>query len=153
MEPHAEPTEPWFPHEPVVDALCDTGAASGAPYQALSIITDALRYPVCEGRGFDALFQVLARNVIEVAKADCVFDVPEAPVGQGIDLLSVSVEYRSGSGSSTRFERVAAATACDAGSFVIADDHIELCPEACAIVEADRSAEVNVHYACIVVPE
>ncbi|MDH5670542.1 MAG: hypothetical protein OEZ06_00225 [Myxococcales bacterium] len=153
--PASEPaTQPWFPHQEVQSSLCDTAASAGASYQALSIITDALRYPVCEGRGFDAVFQVLASNVVETAKADCVFEIPDAPRGQGIDLLTINVEYRPGDGGApVRVARAQDAGDCDAHSFTIADNRIRLCPDACEIVEGDRGAEVNVLYACVSTPE
>ena len=154
LGPRDPPTTPWFPHEPINNQPCDTAATQGASYQALSIVTDALRYPVCEGRGFDAVFQVLARSVVETAKADCVFEIPEAPKGQALDRASVRVEYIPGDGGDTRtFEQQTDPDACDGRSFFIHDDRIELCPRACDIIEADRAAEVNVLYACVLVPD
>jgi hypothetical protein len=154
VEPSEPSTEPWFPHQPVRERPCDTAASAGRSYQALSVVTDALRYPVCEGRDFDAVFQVLAGNVVESAKAECVFEIPEAPPGQGIDLLTINVEYAPGDGSAAmRFVRARDETQCDASSFTIADDRIRLCREACALVESDRAAEVKVLYACVVSPD
>jgi hypothetical protein len=154
LGPRNDPSTPWFPHEEVNTERCDTAATVGESYQALSIVTDALRYPVCEGRGFDAVFQVLARSVVETAKVDCVFEIPEAPAGQALDRASVRVEYEPGDGGKTQtFEQQENAKDCDDGSFFIRDDRIELCPDVCDIVEADSDAEVNVLYACVVVPD
>lgn len=147
-------TEPWFPHQPVRERACDTAASAGRSYQALSVVTDALRYPVCEGRDFDAVFQVLAGNVVESAKAECVFEIPEAPPGQGIDLLTINVQYTPGDGGAAmRFGRARAEARCDASSFTIDGDRIRLCREACALVESDRAAQVDVLYACVVSPD
>jgi hypothetical protein len=154
MAPRDVPTEPWFPHQEIENEICDTGASPGAGYQALSIITDALRYPVCEGRGFDAVFQVLARNVIERAKADCVFEIPEAPPEQGVDLLTVTVEYHPAGGDElVRFDQVASRDDCRRDAFYIADDRIRLCTDACDVVEADDAAELDVLYACTLKPQ
>ena len=145
--------EPYFPHEPIVDALCDTAPSAGLSYQALSIITDALRYPVCEGRGFDAVFRVLAQNVVEATKADCVFEIPQAPPGQSINRASIAIEYRPAGGAPIAVDQVTDRDACGAHSFYVAGDQLQLCPDACAEVEADRSAELRVLYGCSIVPE
>ncbi|MDD9936292.1 MAG: VWA domain-containing protein [Myxococcales bacterium] len=154
LQPGQSPTAPLFPHEAVQDSICDTAASPGRSYQALSVVTDALRYPVCEGRGFDAVFQVLASNVVESAKAECVFEIPQAPPGQGIDLITINVEYTPGDGAAPqRFTRADDDGACDARGFTIEANQIRLCSEACEIVEADRDAEVDVLYACVVSPD
>jgi hypothetical protein len=143
------PTEPWFPHQELNTQKCDTAPSAGLEYQALSVITDALRYPVCEGRGFDAVFRVLARSVVEAAKADCSFELPNAPRGQSIARSTINVEYRPGDGESPRrFTQVPDAGQCTKTSFVLGETRIDLCPDACAAVQADREAELRVLYGC-----
>jgi hypothetical protein len=142
-------TEPWFPHQELNAETCDTAPSAGLAYQALSVITDALRYPVCEGRGFDAVFRVLARSVVEAAKADCSFELPTAPPGQSIARSTINVEYRPGAGGETRrFTQVTATPQCTDASFVLSATRIDLCPEACAAVQADHEAELRVLYGC-----
>jgi len=151
LQAHGDVSEPYFPHEALQPQLCDTAASAGLPYQALSVITDALRYPVCEGRGFDAVLRVLARSVVESAKADCSFHLPEAPAGQFLDPSTVLVEYRRGGvGEPVRIRQVRDASGCDDHGFVFAGQRIELCRQACAIVEADRAAALRVLYGCLV---
>ena len=145
--------EPYFPHEPIVDEHCDTAPSPGLAYQALSVITDALRYPVCEGRGFDAVFRVLAQNVVESTKAECTFEIPEPPAGQSINRASIAIEYRAAGGAPTAIDQVQDRDACGARSFYVADDQLQLCPDACAEVEADRRAELRVLYGCSIVPD
>src|SRR5262249_30208458 len=87
LHPNDTPTQPYFPYQSLTSATCDPAPSPGLSYQALSIATDALRYPVCEGRSFDAVFQVLARSVIQASKAACVFELPKAPPHQSIDLV------------------------------------------------------------------
>lgn len=141
---------PYFPHESVVDERCDSAASAGRAYQALSIVTDALRYPVCEGRGFDAVFGVLARGVVESAKADCIFEIPAAPAGESIDRSTINVEYTPGDGGDTRrLSSVARDADCQSDHFVLEADRIVLCPDACQLLEADPRAKVNVLYACL----
>ena len=149
IAPNDPPGEPWFPYQDLNPVSCDTAPTPGLAYQALSIITDALRYPVCEGRGFDAVFRVLARSVVEAAKADCSFELPNAPPGQTIARSTINVEFEPGAGgASKRFAQVADSAHCSASSFVLGETRIDLCPEACALVQADRDAEVRVLYGC-----
>jgi hypothetical protein len=146
-------TEPWFPHQELNALTCETAPSPGLSYQALSVITDALRYPVCEGKGFDAVFRVLARDVIEASKVACIFELPTPPLDQAIDIDSVRVEYRSGpAGPARELNRVSDAAACDARSFYIRNERIELCPQACTAVQSDLSTEINLLYGCYVIP-
>jgi hypothetical protein len=144
-------TAPYFPHEELVQLSCDSAAGAGLQYQALSVITDALRYPVCEGRGFDAVFRVLAQNVVESIKAECTFEIPPAPVDQQIDRTSISMRYQSsvGQGGATMFEQVPGDDACNDHAFYILDGRLELCADACAVVQGDPGAEVEVLYDCL----
>jgi hypothetical protein len=151
LSPHADATAPWFPHEPLQAELCDTAASPGLGYQALSVITDALRYPVCEGRGFDAVLRVLARSVVESAKAECSFQLPAPPRGQFLNKDTIHVEYRPrGDGEAVDIRQVAEEGRCDDHAFLLRGDRIELCRQACAIVEADRAAALRVLYGCLV---
>jgi hypothetical protein len=154
MAPSGAISEPLFPFQPLQTQLCDTAPSAGLSYQALSIVTDALRYPVCEGRSFDAVFRVLAGSVIAASKTDCVFQLPEPPPNQTIDRPSINLEYRAGDSDQRRpFTQVAGSSACkDDHSFYIRD-RIELCPAACRMVQGDPRAEVNILYACTVIPD
>lgn len=150
LRAHADADEPYFPHQALEPELCDTAASAGLPYQALSVITDALRYPVCEGRGFDAVLRVLARSVVESAKADCSFELPAAPAGQFLDPSTVLVEYRQGGTSEpVQIRQVRDEGDCDERGFFFAGERIELCRQACALVEADRAAALRVLYGCL----
>jgi hypothetical protein len=146
--------EPYFPHQAIVEKTCDTAPAAGPAYQSLSIITDALRYPVCEGRSFDAIFQVLARNLIQTSEAPCEFALPVLPADQLFELDSVSLEYKPGDGSdSQHFDQVAAPADCrDHSSFYITD-HIRLCPTACSVVRKDTAPELEILIGCTLVPQ
>jgi hypothetical protein len=154
MRPGEPESEPWFPHQELQIQTCDSAPSAGLSYQALSVITDALRYPVCEGRGFDAVFRVLARSVVESTRADCVFQIPAAPERQSINRATIAIEYRpGGDGEPVQIAQVQDSAACDERSFHLRDDQLELCPEACAIVEADTAARIDVLYGCLIVPE
>ena len=154
MAPNDAPTQPFFPYDGLRSETCDTAPSAGLMYQALSIATDALRYPVCEGRSFDAAFRVLARSVIQASKADCVFELPQAPAEHTLELSTVNLEYRPGDGSpGRRFDQVDAPAACKTDHSFYIRDRIELCPGACRVVQGDPMPEVNVLYGCMIVPE
>lgn len=150
LRPSAQATAPYFPHEALVAERCDSAASAGLSYQALSVITDALRYPVCEGRGFDAVFRVLAQSVVESVKAACAFEIPTAPPEQMIDRSSISLRYRSSLGAREviQLEQVEE-PACHARAFYVQGDRLELCATACTRVQSDPAAEVEVLYGCL----
>lgn len=150
----ATPGEPYFPHQSIVTKACDTAPAPGPTYQALSIVTDSLRYPVCEGRSFDSIFRVLATSVIEASQSDCEFEIPEAPQDQTFLLESANLEFRSGGGgTSQRFKQVRALNECGTKAAFYLDDRIRLCPTACNIVKKDPAPEVQVLFGCTGIPQ
>jgi hypothetical protein len=140
-----------LPHQPLSEQTCDTAPGAGLAYQALSVITDALRYPVCEGRSFDAAFQVVARSVLEASQDDCVFDLPADSERSTLDLNTVNLRFRpSGDSDVRQFVQVPSRAACaDEYSFYI-DDRIELCPRACASVKRDPAPEIEILYGCAI---
>jgi len=141
--------QPLFPHQPLDADACSTAPSPGLSYQALSIATDALRYPVCEGRSFDAVFQAIARSVIQTASAECTFQLPEAPKSQQLDLGSINLEVRDTEGApAQRFTQVKDGSECkDDHSFYV-HDRIELCPNACRVVQRASEPVVNILYGC-----
>jgi hypothetical protein len=149
------PGEPFFPHQSIVTSTCDTAPAPGPTYQALSIVTDSLRYPVCEGRSFDSIFHVLASSVIQASQSDCEFEIPEAPPDQAFLLDSVNLEYRPGGGTSgaQRFRQVRTPAECAMKPAFYIDDHIRLCPTACSLVKKDPTPEVQILFGCTGIPQ
>ena len=150
IQPNTPPTAPWLPTDPVITGECSTAADPGTGYQALSNLTGGLKFPVCEGMGFDAVFQAVAQGVIEGAKVACDFPVPDPPEGQMIDFESVVVSYTAGDGGAgQQFTQVPDAASCTPGSFYIVNEQtIFLCPDACAVVQGDNSAKLSILFAC-----
>lgn len=145
--------EPLFPSQPLDPTTCNTAPSPGLSYQALSIATDALRYPVCEGRSFDAVFQVLAQTVIQTARAECTFELPKVEEPQVLDLPSVNLEVRRAADADPQtFHQVDSRLDCkDAHSFYI-HDRIELCPQACQWLQRAEEPSVEILYGCSVNP-
>lgn len=154
LSEHGDQPQPVFPYEPLDSTTCSTAPSPGLSYQALSVATDALRYPVCEGRSFDAVFQVLARSVIQTASAECTYQLPEVEAPQALDLPSVNLEVRPSADADVEpFDQVSGASACkDTHSFYIRD-RIELCPDACRWLQRMPEASVQILYGCTVTPD
>jgi len=143
------PTAVYAPADPLVAGVCDTAVASGTAYQALSVLTGGLRFPICEFASYDLVFQEIAKGVIEGAKVACEFPVPEPPAGETIDLETVVIAYTPGDGGmTTQMKQVTNAAACKPASFYIEAGTITLCPEACALVQADNAAKVDILFGC-----
>jgi hypothetical protein len=145
----ANPTQAWSPTEAMTLSECTTAIDPGTGYQALSILTGGLRFPICEGAGFDVVFQEIAKGVIQGAKVACEFDVPTPPDGKQIDLNTVEVEYTPGGGGIPgKFTKVNSLAECKPNAFYIEGDKIKLCPETCALVETDDQAKLQVLFGC-----
>jgi hypothetical protein len=147
------PTDPWLPNEDIVTAKCvgggNTVANAGESYQQLSRLTGGLRFPLCEFAGFDVVFRRIAEDVITRTRVACDFDIPAPPAGKQLDLDKVAVNYTKGDGSgSVQYGQAASVTDCQADAFYIQGERIQLCPDTCALVQADTMAAVNVVFAC-----
>lgn len=89
------PLSPYTPNVELVSNLC-TGNANevvspGLVYQQLSVLTGGLRYPICQNRNFDAIFNAVAARVTENAKLSCEWEIPAVPAGQSFDRDRVNV--------------------------------------------------------------
>lgn len=142
--------KPYGPMDPVIAAECPTAAHPGTGHQALSVLTGALRFPICDTTSYDAVFQAIAQGVIAGAKVACDFAVPDAPPGKTIDLQTVEVLYTPGDmGAPTTFVQVADEASCKPGAFYIdGGTTIRLCPDACALVQKDDKAKIDVLFGC-----
>lgn len=143
-------TKPYEPTDPIVTAKCPTAANNGTGHQALSILTGGLRFPICDTTSYDVVFQAIAEGVIQGAKVDCEFAVPDPPPGKMIDLATVQVAYTpGGGGAQTIFGQVKDASMCAPGSFYIeGGTTIKLCPEVCDLVQMDDTAKIDVLFGC-----
>lgn len=143
-------TAAWQPTDPIVTGTCTPGAVNaGLGHQSLSLLTEGLRFPLCNTDSYDAVFQAIAAGVIAGSKVDCAFPIPEAPEGQKVDRDSVVVQYTaSGSGTKSDFTQVASAAECVPGAFYMDTETISLCPDTCSTVQADDAAKISVLFAC-----
>lgn len=145
-----DPSIAHEPADPVVTAMCGSGARSPAPeYQALSQLTGGLRFPLCTPDFYDVIFQQVAEGVVDSVGLPCSYQLPAAPDGQSLDPNRVVVTYTpNGNGSAISLQRVADSTACAADSWYIDAGEIALCPSTCSAVEADEAGAVKVLSGC-----
>jgi hypothetical protein len=139
---------PWFPKAPLQSSICSSAYSSGDGYQMLSIATGGLRYPVCDGAGFQTVFRAIAGDVVKSSGVQCRFSVPEPPAGKYVDLKTIQVEYTPGSGGAAETLHQVKANACTDNAFVVDGSDVVLCDDACTRVRLDTTAELKVRYEC-----
>lgn len=146
---------------------CDSLADVGATYLRLANCLDDADAPiggcvaghqnrVCE-TDWTTIFEEIARGVVEGVPVACEFPIPEAPMGMMLDLDEIRLTYSAGDGSRTALTRASAAAACGADGWHFDDAaspaSIVLCPELCAVVQADEAARIDIALGCFPVLE
>ncbi len=145
----SDPSKAHAPTDPMTTAECSTGIDPGTGYQHVSMITGGLRFPVCEGAGFDAVFQKIAEGVIQGAQVACDIEIPPAPAGKEIDLATVKVQYTpSTGGPDIILDQVPNAAACTSNAFYIEGNEMKLCPDSCTTVQGDDGAKLSILFGC-----
>jgi hypothetical protein len=86
--------------------------------------------------------------VIEGAKIECEFPMPEPPPGKELDPATITIEFTPSTGPKLGFEQVAGAAQCKPNAFYIENDTIKLCPDACTTVQADQNAKIDIFALC-----
>ena len=151
MAENTPATLPWSPADPIVDGQCEPGSESSATqYQALSVLTGGLRFPLCDNDSFDVVFQAIAAGVIDQVSLPCALVLPDAPAGTRVDGGAMSLVFTPGNGGpSVSLPFVATAAACAGDGFFIDGDLVTLCPATCAEVQADETGTLALHAACL----
>lgn len=144
------PATPWAPGDPLSTSMCGNNPAPGLGYQATSVLTGGLRFPICTLNQYDSIFNELAKGVISGAALSCDFPIPEPPPGQMIDPATIVVQFTPGDGSGAQsFTQVANEAACGAGNFYLAEGEIRLCKQTCDTVSQDKDGKIKVLFGCI----
>lgn len=153
---HDPPQDPYPPADALVAATCpteDPGPAITA--QALSVLTGGLRISVCSYPYLADLFKDIADAAVETSFV-CTYEVDTG--GEPFDPKELQVVYIPGAGQPiTDLDRVPGPDACTDNGFwteVTPDDKalVHLCPDACAKIQADPGAELELRYGCPVDP-
>jgi hypothetical protein len=145
----AVPTDPYLPTEPIETDRCPSVTTEGRTYQELSILTGGLRFPLCGFDAYDVVFRRISEDVVTRTVVACDFAIPPPPPGKELERDKVAVSYVSGNNSGDlEFLQVLDPADCGPDAFYMTADRIELCPEACAFVQADENARVDVLFTC-----
>ena len=131
---------PWLPADPI--------QGQAGSIQQVSVLTGGWRFPLAQVAEFDVLFQEIAKDVVEMTPIACSFPIPDPPMGM-IDPNTIEIDYSVGGQSPPKsLHQVVDLAHCEADAFYIADGMVQLCPQACAEVQADPAAALDVRYGC-----
>jgi hypothetical protein len=131
---------PWLPDDPIV--------GNAGSLERVAILSGGWRFPLSQTGSFSVLFQEVAEDVIETTPIACEFPIPEAPMGE-IDPNTIEIDYYpANQPPAVAFHQVVDLAACEANAFYIANETVILCPEACALVQGDPMAKLDVRYGC-----
>ncbi|MSP23842.1 MAG: VWA domain-containing protein [Myxococcales bacterium] len=144
------PALAWLPSDPMTTTMCGANPAPGVGYQALSIKTNGLRFPLCATDYYKSIFEELAKGVISGQALECSFTIPDPPAGQEIDPETIIVSYTPGDGGTAiEFQQVASVADCAPEKFYIDKEQIVLCTETCDVVSLDAMGKIKVLFGCI----
>jgi len=143
------PGVPYTPKSPLITATCPGGVNGGLGYQALSNLTGAWRAPICDTTKYNEIFEGIAKNVIAEAKIACDFAIPEPPEGKKLNPESILFNVTpEGAQQPIVYQQVPSVDMCAPMSFYVDGDKVILCPEACAALQSDKEAEIEVEFTC-----
>lgn len=146
--------EVYAPEAPLVEAMCETAREPGLDHQALSQLTGGLRYPVCEGAGFDSLFRQIATEIVVATQLPCRWAIPQPPNGEAFNRNLVNLSYLPGDGSEgPELARVDHFTECGDGAAWYYDSPEEpttifACPAVCEQLASDDAGAVDIWFGC-----
>lgn len=140
MNPNDPADAPWLPMDPI--------QGEGGSIQQVSVVSGGWRFPLSQTQSFDVLFQEIAKDVVASTPIACDFPIPIPQMGT-IDPNTIEVDYKIGGLDPAKaLHQVVDLAACEPDAFYIADDFVHLCPSACAEVQADTKARLDVRYGC-----
>jgi cysteine-rich repeat protein len=142
------PEKAYTPMDPIITGECPTAADPGTGYQALSIMTDGLRFPLCDPTKYDVVFQAIANEVVADAKIACEFAIPEPPEGKLLDEESIVVVFTPNGQNPVPLMQVPSPDQCNPTGFYIENNTVVLCPEACAAAQTDKEIKITVEFTC-----
>ncbi|AKF07740.1 hypothetical protein [Sandaracinus amylolyticus] len=141
---------------------CESLADPGETYMRLTQCLDDRNEPIADciaGRSgrvcetdWSAIFDSIARGVIEGVPVPCEFALPDAPPGAVLDHDAIRVTYTAGDGSRRELARAPSASACAADAWHFDDAAspraITLCSELCRTVQSDADARLDIGFGC-----
>src|SRR6185312_769788 len=90
--------------------------------------------------------------VIEASGLACAWDIPAAAAGRSFDRTKVNVQYTVGGAAASLLQVPTQASCADRAAWYYDDTfepkQILACPAACAVLQTDASARVDVIFGC-----
>jgi hypothetical protein len=140
MPVNAPADAPWLPTDPIV--------GNAGSLEQVAILSGGWRFPLSQTQSFSVLFQEVAEDVVATTPIACEFPIPEAPMGE-IDPDTIEIDYYpANQPPPIAFHQVVDLASCEPDAFYIANDSVILCPDTCALVQADAMAKLDVRYGC-----
>jgi hypothetical protein len=130
---------------------CITGAAIGRQYLQLSDWTGGVTQQVCL-TDWSSIFTALESAIGVVTHLPCVFDIPDPPEGEILDVDEVNFYYTPSGGTEIVIPRVGGPGSCVEYGWYYDDpatpSQIILCPSTCDILQADPGGSVSIAFGC-----
>ena len=144
---HTDPPVPYPPTDPLIVSECM--GEPGQPLQQVAMLTGGLRFGLCDSAHYGDLFGAIATGAAELTPVACDFAIPDAPPGETLDPDTLQVEYFPGALDPAEvLHQVPSEAECEPSAFWVDATSIHLCHDACATVQSDEMARVDVTYGC-----
>jgi hypothetical protein len=144
----------WPANAPMQMGRCEAGSEGpGTGYQALSRLTGGLRYPSCDSRDFDSLFNTIADGIVAGAELNCAWAIPAPAAGERLDPKRVNVRYTPGRGKGEEILNVPDVRSCGYSGGWYYDDpeqptEVRACPSTCDHIKLDSRGRIDVLFGC-----
>ncbi|MCG8421154.1 MAG: thrombospondin type 3 repeat-containing protein [Proteobacteria bacterium] len=141
----------WPPTDALEPEKCsenNNAINSGSIYQELSIMTNGLRFPLCNNDNFDAIFSAIADDVVNGVSLPCTYVAN--PTGNGdVNIDRSIVVYQPGDGSGfEQFKQVENSAGCVDGGYFLNNETFTLCPATCNRVRLDETGKITLRVGC-----
>lgn len=124
---------------------------AGTGYQALSILTRGLRWPLCNNNNFDEMFRVIAKGVLK-GSISCSWEIPERAGDQAVRAGMINVKYTTEQGNVMMAHAVDGPEHCSLGGWYLDDPDspkaIVSCPQTCDVLRDDENGRLEVIFGC-----
>lgn len=144
-------------HSVVCHSNCDDAAGIGEDYITLSENTGGVAADLCD-QDFQAVFDVLATEVVGGAALSCEFEIPPPPDGMAFDPDAVNIEFDDGMGGILPIGRVDSPAECpnvvDGWHYddPTAPTMIVMCPQTCDKIQVSADGSINIAFGCATIP-
>jgi hypothetical protein len=144
-------------HSVVCHSDCADAAGIGEDYITLSNNTGGVAADLCD-QDFQAVFDVLATEVVGGAALSCEFEIPPPPDGMEFDPNEVNLEFDDGMGGILPIGRVDSAADCpnvvDGWHYddPTAPTMIVMCPQTCDKIQVSEDGSISIAFGCATVP-